>query len=100
MPLSAHVVAERRALTGPVAGGLGAAPLTAGAEAGPKIPETGFLTGPPRAGGAVLVEAFRQGMRELGYVEGKTFVLEARYAEGKSERVPELARSWWAGRST
>jgi hypothetical protein len=48
----------------------------------------------------VLVEAFRQGMRELGYVEGKTFVLEARYAEGKSERVPELARSWWAGRST
>src|SRR5262249_32014255 len=34
----------------------------------------------------------RQGMRDLGYVEGKTFVLEARYADGKPEKIPELAR--------
>ena len=38
------------------------------------------------------IEAFRQGLRELGYVEGKTFVLELRYGEGRVERIPELAR--------
>jgi putative ABC transport system substrate-binding protein len=38
------------------------------------------------------VEAFKQGLRELGWVEGKSFVLEARYSEGKVERLPELAR--------
>jgi ABC-type uncharacterized transport system substrate-binding protein len=57
-----------------------------------KIPKIGFLTQTTRDGAAALVDAFRQGMRELGYVEGKTFVLEARFAEGQSERVPELAR--------
>jgi putative ABC transport system substrate-binding protein len=36
------------------------------------------------------VRAFRQGMRELGYVEGKNVVFEIRYAEGRSERLPEL----------
>ena len=36
------------------------------------------------------VRAFRQGMRELGYVEGKNIVVEARYAEGRPERFPEL----------
>jgi putative ABC transport system substrate-binding protein len=41
---------------------------------------------------APLVEAFRQGLRELGYVEGKTFVLELRYGEAKAERLPEIAR--------
>jgi putative ABC transport system substrate-binding protein len=37
------------------------------------------------------MDAFRQGMRELGYVEGQTFVMEPRYADGKSERMPEQA---------
>src|SRR5262245_26203346 len=58
----------------------------------PKVPKIGFLTGASSAGVTVLVQAFREGMRELGYVEGKTFFLEVRYAEGRSEAIPELAR--------
>jgi ABC-type uncharacterized transport system substrate-binding protein len=48
----------------------------------------------PSTPGAVahLIEAFRQGLREHGYVEGKGFVLELRYGDGKAERLPELAR--------
>jgi putative ABC transport system substrate-binding protein len=41
---------------------------------------------------APAIAAFRQALRELGYVEGKTFVLEVRYGEGRFERLPELAR--------
>ena len=62
------------------------------AQPAPKIAKIGVLSANPPANVAYLVEAFRQGLRELGQVEGKTFVLEARYAEGKSERLPELAR--------
>jgi putative tryptophan/tyrosine transport system substrate-binding protein len=85
-------VMKRRAFLGALASGVLAAPLTVEAQQRPKIPEIGFLTGITPAGAVVLVDAFRQGMRQLGYIEGKTFVLEARYGEGKSERVPELAR--------
>ena len=62
------------------------------AQQAPKIPKIGLLATTGPAGIAPFAEAFRQGMRELGYVEGKTFVLELRYGEGKPERLPELAR--------
>ena len=62
------------------------------AQQAPKIPKVGLLTPGTPAGSAHLVEAFRQGLRELGHVEAKTLVLEIRYGEGKSERFPELAR--------
>jgi putative ABC transport system substrate-binding protein len=38
------------------------------------------------------VEAFLQGLRDLGYVEGRTIAIEYRWAEGKTERIPELAQ--------
>ena len=53
-----------------------------------KVPRMGYLS--PRAN-AVRIEAFRQGLRELGYVEGKNIVIEWRFAEGKLDRLPALA---------
>jgi putative ABC transport system substrate-binding protein len=57
-----------------------------------KVPRIGFLTTSGRATSAASVEAFRQGLRELGYVEGKNINIEYRYAEGRFERLPALAK--------
>lgn len=55
------------------------------------IPRIGYLSAPPLAVSATRIEAFRQGLRELGYVEGKNIVIEWRSAEGKTDRLPALA---------
>ena len=70
-----------------VAGGLPVA-----AQQAPKIPKVGLFTPSTPVAAAPLVEAFKQGLRELGYIEGKTFLLEVRYGEAKRERLRELAR--------
>jgi len=51
----------------------------------------GFLVPGSASGYASLTDAFRQGLRELGYVEGKNIVIEYRYTEGKLDPLPELA---------
>jgi putative ABC transport system substrate-binding protein len=51
-----------------------------------KIARIGYVFASTPAATALNIEAFRQGMRELGHVEGKTFVLELRYGEGRAER--------------
>jgi len=56
-----------------------------------KVPRIGFLTTVSPSTISDRVEAFRQGLRELGYVEGKNIVIEWRYAEGKIDRLPALA---------
>src|SRR5262245_25493973 len=56
-----------------------------------KVPRIGFLSGTSPSTISARVEAFRQGLRELGYVEGKDIFIEYRYAEGKSDRLPTLA---------
>jgi putative ABC transport system substrate-binding protein len=56
-----------------------------------KIPRIGYLHGAPLSAALARNEAFRQGLRELGYVEGKNIVLEWRSAEGKLDRLPALA---------
>ncbi|HEU4340534.1 MAG TPA: ABC transporter substrate-binding protein [Candidatus Binatia bacterium] len=56
-----------------------------------KIPRIGYLTASTPSSMSARVEAFRQGMRELGYVEGKNIVIEWRFAEGKLDRLPALA---------
>ena len=55
-----------------------------------KIPRIGYLIGTSSSPYAARTEAFRQGLRELGYVEGKNIVIEYRYAEGKLDRLPAL----------
>jgi putative ABC transport system substrate-binding protein len=69
-----------------------AAPVAAEAQQRPRIAKIGLLGAGTPAGAAIYLEAFKQGLRDLGYVEGTTFVLELRYAEGNSEKLPELAR--------
>jgi putative ABC transport system substrate-binding protein len=56
-----------------------------------KIPRIGFLNAATPSAILARYEAFRQGLRELRYVEGKNIVIEYRYAEGKLDRLRELA---------
>jgi len=80
----------RRAFLAALAGAL--APLAAGAQPGARVPRVGYLAGgsspsaPLRPG-----EMMRQGLRELGWVEGRSIAIEARFAEGQFDRLPGLA---------
>jgi putative ABC transport system substrate-binding protein len=65
--------------------------FTAEAQQRVKIPRIGFQSAGSASGIAARVESFRQGLRELGYVEGKNIAIEWRYAEGKFDRLPGLA---------
>ena len=56
-----------------------------------KVARIGFLAGTAASIEKSRIEAFRQGLRELGYVEGKNIVIEWRWAEGKFDRLPDLA---------
>jgi ABC-type uncharacterized transport system substrate-binding protein len=56
-----------------------------------KVPRIGFLTTGAGATANPFFAAFRQGLRELGYIEEKTIYIEYRYADGRFERVPDLA---------
>jgi putative tryptophan/tyrosine transport system substrate-binding protein len=56
-----------------------------------KISRIGYLDGAFPSTNAARIDAFRQGLRELGYVEGKNIVIESRHAEGKLDRLPALA---------
>ena len=56
-----------------------------------KIPRIGFLGGSSPSAISARTEAFRQGLRELGYVEGKNIIIEYRYAEGKYDRLLALS---------
>jgi len=69
---------------------LGAAPLAAEAQRAAKIARIGYLS-PGLAFNRHLRDAFLQGLRELGYVEGRNLAIEYRDAEGKLERIPALA---------
>jgi hypothetical protein len=83
-----HAVA--RLVTGVVL--LLAVSLAIGAEQPEKTYRVAYLAAAPRSSNQMLLAQFQQGMRELGYVEGRNLVLETRFAEGKLERLPTLAQ--------
>jgi len=84
---------DRRAFISGITGGLLAAPLAGEAQPAGKVPRVGYLN--PGSPSDPLrqrrLEAFRQGLRELGYVEGQNLAIESRWAEGKYDRYPALA---------
>jgi putative ABC transport system substrate-binding protein len=82
---------DRRAFLGNLVGGLLAAPLAARAQPTGRVYRIGMLETISIALNAAHLDAFRQGLRELGYVEGQNVVIEYRSADGRQERFPELA---------
>jgi len=89
---------ERRTFMGLISGGLLATPLVAEAQQTGKVARIGFLSpaSPSDAAGnpsdlAVLFAAFRERLRELGYVEGQNIKIESRWAEGNYDRLPGFA---------
>jgi putative tryptophan/tyrosine transport system substrate-binding protein len=67
-----------------------AGPFAAGAQQ-PAMPTVGILSSGSFSAYADLLGAFRQGLRETGYIEGQNVAIETRWAEGRFERLPELA---------
>jgi ABC-type uncharacterized transport system substrate-binding protein len=82
---------DRRAFISTLAGGLLAVPLAAEAREPGKVARIGMLSQGSPTFSPQLREAFRQQLRELGYVEGQNIVIEYRWAEGRAERLPDLA---------
>ena len=84
---------DRRAfVAGTLALGLLAALLPSGAQQAARIPaRIGYLGNSSPKGPSEQLDAFRQALRDLGWIEGQTVVIESRWAEGKPERLPALA---------
>jgi len=82
---------ERRAFVLATAGCLLAARLAAAGQPVGKVWRIGRLSPSLRETDAPLLDAFRKGMREFGWIDGQTFTVEDRFAEGRSERLPTLA---------
>jgi putative tryptophan/tyrosine transport system substrate-binding protein len=66
--------------------------LPAQAQQPRKISRIGYLSSGDPVSRGYRIEAFRQGLKELGYTEGKNIIIEYRFAEARSDRLPELAR--------
>src|ERR687888_2715878 len=66
-------------------------PLTSQAQPTAHVPRLGLLMLGSASAFVSGIDAFRQGLRDLGYVEGQNIILEYRYAEGRFERLPDLA---------
>ena len=81
---------KRREFIAGLAGAAAALPLAAWAQQPGRIPRVGYLFSFAPAEGQQLWEACRQGLRELGYVEGSNIAIEARWTDGRYERLPEI----------
>ena len=72
-------------------GGAATWPLAAQAQQSPVLPLIGILSALSSATAARNIDAFRAGLRDLGYVEGRNLKVELRFADGVNERLPDLA---------
>jgi putative ABC transport system substrate-binding protein len=82
---------DRRAFLSAVTGSLLAGPIVAETQQASRVWRIGFLGATSPSGYATLVEALRQGLRDLDYVEGKNLTIDYRWAEGKYDQLPRLA---------
>jgi putative ABC transport system substrate-binding protein len=80
---------DRRSAIGAAAALVAATPLVARAQAA-KVARVGFLGNSNASSGATQVNAFRRGLSDLGWVEGKNLVIEYRWSEGRSDHLPAL----------
>jgi putative tryptophan/tyrosine transport system substrate-binding protein len=85
-------VTSRRTFIATLAGGILAVPLAAETQTAGKVARIGYLLGAAREQTSLLVKAFEDGLRDLGYVPGRNLVIEYRFADGKLERLPQLAQ--------
>ena len=83
---------KRREFLGFIGGAAAAWPVVARAQRAQKAPIIGFLHPGFPEGGSVVFDSMREGVRELGYVEGESVKLEARWARGKPEALPQLTQ--------
>ena len=76
---------------GTMVGGLVAAPLTAGGQQAGKVWRIGYLDQGSTARSTAYVDGLREGLRDLGWVDGRNIAIEVRLAEGKTDQLPRLA---------
>ena len=81
---------DGRAFLSTMAGNLLAAPLAAQAQQSGKTYRIGFVEAGAPSANQHFLDAFKRGLRELGYVEGQNITIEERWAEGRNERFPAL----------
>ena len=82
---------ERRTFLALVPAGLLAAPVAGGAQLAAKLWRIGYLDQGSLVNNRLYVDGLRQGLGDLGWVEGRTIVIESRFAEGKTDQLPRLA---------
>src|SRR4051812_1466570 len=82
---------RRREFIAAFGGAALAAPFAARAQQRPTLPVIGFLSSRTEAQAEYIIASFRKGLQETGYVEGRNIVIEFRFANGRNDRLPELA---------